>query len=86
MRKGGTPADVAADAMARAGIYRGDPGQVDQFGEAANAAATARKGMRQQAARENKIIRQDEAFARDSRRPGTNQNPIIADDLLPGAL
>jgi hypothetical protein len=42
--------------------------------------------MRQQAARENKIIRQDEAFARDSRRPGTNQNPIIADDLLPGAL
>jgi proteasome lid subunit RPN8/RPN11 len=80
----GEPADTAAQAMFESGLYKGDPGQVDQFGDAVNAAASARKGFRQRAARENQLLRQADAFARDSARPGPKQQPVISDDLQPG--
>jgi len=83
-KKGGTPADVAADDLSRSGLYKGDPAKVDQFGDAVNDAAQARKGFRATAAREQKQITQDSAFARDVSRPGVDQRTIIADDLQPG--
>ena len=83
-RKGGERADVAATELSRGGLYKGDPAQVDQLGDAINDAAQARKGFRATAARENKQSTQDAAFARDVSRPGVDQRTIIADDLQPG--
>ncbi|MDE2104581.1 MAG: hypothetical protein KGL39_45520, partial [Patescibacteria group bacterium] len=83
-KKGGVPADVAADALARSGHYKGDAGQVDQFGEALNGSARSRVSARQRTARENKQLTQDSAFARDSARPGPGQRTVISDDLQPG--
>lgn len=83
-KKGGTPADAAAAAMAESGHYSGDPNQVDQFAEAANDAANARKGFRTQAAKEKRQVTQDSAFARDVSRPGPDQKTMVADDLQPG--
>lgn len=84
IKKGGEAADTAADALHESGLFKGNPEQVAELGEALNQAARARKGFRAGAARENKITRQDAAFARDVSRPGKNQRTIISDDLQPG--
>lgn len=53
-KTGGTAADVAADAMARDGLYKGDPGMVDQFAEALNEAALGRQGNRKMGSEQRK--------------------------------
>ncbi len=83
-KTGGQPADTAADALFQSGIFKGDPGQVDQLGDAINDAANARKGFRAQQSLEKKQTTRDAAFARDVSRPGVNQRTIVADDLQPG--
>jgi hypothetical protein len=61
---GGTPADAAATELNRLGAYKGDPGQVDQLGDALNSAAQGRKGDRSTASRENRQLN-EEAKAAD---------------------
>lgn len=87
-KKGGQPADKAADSLGQSGMYKGDPGQVDQFGAALNAAGEERKGWRKRFSQEKRILdteeRQATAFGRDANKPGPDKEILVPDDLFPG--
>ncbi len=84
----GEPADTAAQALADAGIYKGDPGKVDQFGDAMNAAGKARIGARKQAKSEKAVIAEEIAqnttFHKDIKQANKRTEPIVANDLNEG--
>ncbi len=87
-KKGGQPADTAATQLSQAGIYKGDPAQVDQLGDALNEAGAARKGQRKQASQENRQLgveeKQTVAFQRDTKKEGPKKETLVPDDLSPG--
>lgn len=87
-KKGGVPADVAADAMHRDGMYKGDPGQVDQFGDALNAAGQARKGWRRQffgqERQTNEEAKRTQNFQKDVAQKTKTTEPLVPDDLNEG--
>lgn len=84
----GEPADTAAQTLSERGIYKGDPGQVDQFGDAMNAAANARAGARKQAKTEKGVIAEEIAlnqkFHKDIQQATKRTEPIVANDLNEG--
>lgn len=84
----GTPADTAAKTLWESGHYKGDPGQVDQFGDAMNEAATARKGNRQNQAKESRLLdeadRQLTDFEEDATKQTKKTEPVLVDELQVG--
>lgn len=84
-RSGGRPADTAADTMAGAGHYGGDPGNLAAFGDAINAAAEGRKGWRERVKLEREMLEREAKEAEMTppsgkahavrTRPGASQGP-----------
>jgi hypothetical protein len=77
----GIPADTAAQTLFESGHYKGDPGQVDQFGDAMNETALGRKGNRQNQSREaralNEADQQRSEFEEDATKQTKKTEPVL---------
>jgi hypothetical protein len=86
-KKGGTPADVALGGLGKGyGVTPDMP--IDQFGDAINAAAAARKGGRKGFYSEerqlNQAAKQTIKFQSDIKKPSPNKETLVPDDLNEG--